>query len=610
MLSQKKKNGFTLIELLVVIALMLSILGIAIVSFINISNKKKQEAWEDVKAQIETAATEYFTANEYLFEGLGEGVTGTISVGKLVTEDYINKITDPMSGKSISTCAVVLVESKNNKLTAMFDENSKTSPETNCDSDNSIEITEPGAPNITGIMISKLDNKNNPYNNWYHDGARFTLEYNTGGNGPISSILSCKTVNGYCEANSSDGPSIEYSLENSSSENPTASVCFSISNVSGKTSKKCASARIDNIAPRCSVSATPTGWTNKNAIITGVCTDKGSGCNSPTVTRTISNDSPDSGTTESPGSVVDNVGHTAPCRAATVYVDKTKPTCTLKISSNNKMTNGWYLGKTTFAAETVSPDVVKWFYKTDKWNNDTEHKYPDESISGYYITGSGNRKITVNLTDRAGNSGSCDIDVRLYNQCDEVIYKDGTKCSKSCDGGTYNKLAYDKYTNARCSSKDKTSGGSKCNTQPCYATSCSATVTMNNSDCKSSAGNHVSAQLKVQCNGKIDYAEVKYYYPNARNSVCSANTSNEAVCTHYPGGSHTCNSSEKASNNVNGAVFNFTGCATNSLKYKYKVVANGTTIHSYGSSWSTLNYSINLNQEPACNPDRGSAWFN
>lgn len=45
----KKKNGFTLIELLVTIALMLSILGIAIISLVSASNRKKEEAWTSVK---------------------------------------------------------------------------------------------------------------------------------------------------------------------------------------------------------------------------------------------------------------------------------------------------------------------------------------------------------------------------------------------------------------------------------------------------------------------------------------------------------------------------------------------------------------------------------
>ena len=52
----RNKKGFTLVELLVTIALMLSILAIAIVSFIGISNKKKQESYDLVKEQIITAA--------------------------------------------------------------------------------------------------------------------------------------------------------------------------------------------------------------------------------------------------------------------------------------------------------------------------------------------------------------------------------------------------------------------------------------------------------------------------------------------------------------------------------------------------------------------------
>ena len=45
----RDKRGFTLIELLVVIALMLSILGIAVVSFVGISNKKKESSKELIK---------------------------------------------------------------------------------------------------------------------------------------------------------------------------------------------------------------------------------------------------------------------------------------------------------------------------------------------------------------------------------------------------------------------------------------------------------------------------------------------------------------------------------------------------------------------------------
>ena len=85
----KNKKGFTLIELLVTIALMLSILGIAIVSFINVSNKKKEESWQKVQNEAELAAEEYFNTNGYLLEG---DKNATISIGKLVEESYLNVV--------------------------------------------------------------------------------------------------------------------------------------------------------------------------------------------------------------------------------------------------------------------------------------------------------------------------------------------------------------------------------------------------------------------------------------------------------------------------------------------------------------------------------------
>ncbi len=122
----RDKRGFTLIELLVVIALMLSILGIAVVSFVGISNKKKESSKELIKEQIETAALEYFNANEFLFSNLKDESTirGVISVGKLVNDDYLNVVTNPVTGKRIGNCTVVVVKRKNNVFTSDVDDES------------------------------------------------------------------------------------------------------------------------------------------------------------------------------------------------------------------------------------------------------------------------------------------------------------------------------------------------------------------------------------------------------------------------------------------------------------------------------------------------------
>ena len=120
----RDKRGFTLIELLVVIALMLSILGIAVVSFVGISNKKKESSKELIKEQIETAALEYFNANEFLFSNLKDDAFGVISVGKLVNDDYLNVVTNPVTGKRIGNCTIVVVKRKNNVFTSDVDDES------------------------------------------------------------------------------------------------------------------------------------------------------------------------------------------------------------------------------------------------------------------------------------------------------------------------------------------------------------------------------------------------------------------------------------------------------------------------------------------------------
>ena len=190
----KKKNGFTLIELLVVIALMLSILGIAVVSLINTSNKKKKESWEQVKGQIETAAVEYFTANEYLFEGLQNGSIGTISVGKLVNEDYLNKITNPDTGKSVSMCALVNITKDGEKYNATFVNTSTENQVTKCESNNIITVSEPGAPEFEIKDVCENKNGSNEKQNGYCYSETFSVDNSKEKYKPHGKIISKK----YC----------------------------------------------------------------------------------------------------------------------------------------------------------------------------------------------------------------------------------------------------------------------------------------------------------------------------------------------------------------------------------------------------------------------------
>lgn len=105
-----KNKGFTLVELLVVIVLISSITTIAIVSFNNISNTKKKEAYEIVKTQVETAAEQYFSSNEYLLSSIDQNGFARISIGKLVSSDYLNKIINPVTGEAVSYCNYIDVK--------------------------------------------------------------------------------------------------------------------------------------------------------------------------------------------------------------------------------------------------------------------------------------------------------------------------------------------------------------------------------------------------------------------------------------------------------------------------------------------------------------------
>lgn len=400
----KKKNGFTLIELLVTIALMLSILGIAIISLLSASNRKKDEAWTSVKEQIETAAVEYLSSNEYLFEGLSDETTASIPLQTLVELDYINKVTDPRTGKALNECNYVEVTKSKHKYNATY----KDSDDKSCITGSVLKITEPGAPtlnvDVTELSIKKLINKTV----WYKDGAKFDASTDRG-----ASITSCYTTSkDDCEPQN-DNSSLELDYTGKSKISQIRA-CFKATNSSNKSTKECVSINVDNTVPTCTVSSNPNVWTNKDVTITGKCSDSQSGCSSSNVTTTIKTEGKNS---YSPGTVTDNLGHSTTCGTKTVYIDKTAPKISL-IRNNGSVAIKGEATDSLSGVASYSWDSKSWTPYTKAVSKNDVPTYGKQNTHSFYVK------------DNAGNVASKDI--RGYKTCENTtVYTSGDDIAKA-----------------------------------------------------------------------------------------------------------------------------------------------------------------------------------
>lgn len=400
----KKKNGFTLIELLVTIALMLSILGIAIISLVSASNRKKEEAWTSVKEQIETAAVEYLSSNESLFEGLSDETTASIPLQTLVELDYINKVTDPRTGKALNECNYVEVTKSKYKYNATY----KDSDDKSCTTGSVLKITEPGAPtlnvDVTELSIKKLISNTV----WYKDGAKFDASTDRG-----ASITSCYTTsNRDCDPQN-DNSSLELDYTDKSKISQIRA-CFKATNSSNKSTKECVSINVDNTAPTCAVSSNPNIWTNKDVTITGKCSDSESGCSSSKVTTTIKTEGKKS---YSPGTVTDNLGHSTTCGTKTVYIDKTAPKISLIRNNGSVAINGEATDSLSGVAS-YSWDSKSWTPYTKAVSKNDVPTYGKQNTHSFYVK------------DNAGNVASKDI--RGYKTCENTtVYTSGDDIAKA-----------------------------------------------------------------------------------------------------------------------------------------------------------------------------------
>lgn len=242
---KNSKNGFTLIELLVTIVIILSVLGIGIVAFINLSNNKKEESYNLVKKEIIDAAKEYFYVNEYLFDGLEEGSSAIITVGKLVDEDYLNKVTDPRSGKTINYCSRVIVTKKDGKYKTEYEEFEEG---LSCESNNTLLLVEPGAPSIDVKVKEGIEGNNN----WYKSSVIVLALADTNGNGAISKTGICAdtTCNDFKEYSDGDKYEDSYTYFNETSGITT---WYMTENIFGKKAYKSITIKIDKQAPELTI---------------------------------------------------------------------------------------------------------------------------------------------------------------------------------------------------------------------------------------------------------------------------------------------------------------------------------------------------------------------
>ena len=165
----------------------------------------------------------------------------------------------------------------------------------------------------------------------------------------------------------------------------------------------------------------------------------------------------------------------------TLYAHWTANTYKIKFNANLSGTSGTMSDKTcTYDQECTLPNIS--FSKS---------KY---FFLGWSKTASGSKEYAdgakvKNLT--TSPNATVDFYGVWAEACSKVTYKDGTTCNKKCGGGTYNRLAYSYYDGSRCSNKDVPSGGSSCNTKDC----CSSVRYEEGTTCSKSCGGGTYNQI-------------------------------------------------------------------------------------------------------------------
>jgi len=230
----------------------------------------------------------------------------------------------------------------------------------------------------------------------------------------------CSDTNGSGCTTSTSSKSWAYTSGTTTTK--TASLSYTIEDNVGntKTCGKTANVYVDRTPPTCTFSNESTNW-RQSATIKATCSDtNGSGCTTSTSSKSwaYTNGTTTTKTASLSYTIEDNVGNTATCKkTANVYVDRTPPTVTCSVGSDNN-----YQSNNAFFA-----------YCTDSHSgcinsiNDDAYSNFGPMISGFGATTftnikrepddigkitwswpySGSVTVTASYYDKVGNSSTC-----------------------------------------------------------------------------------------------------------------------------------------------------------------------------------------------------------
>lgn len=249
----------------------------------------------------------------------------------------------------------------------------------------------------SSIAITKID-KTKPECVWSGD---INVASNAWTNQNRSISVSCNDLGGSnCNVNT-----LNKSWLFNTGTTRTTDLSYEIKDNAGNVTvcSKTANVFVDKTPPTCINSGGSASWTNKDITLTGNCSDTGgSGCKD-NVIRTISSDT--NSTTESPGTVYDNVGNAKKCSSdQIVRIDKTLPTVSYNLgggmayeSNKTIRVTGYDTNFSYMNVHVYKYNGNGYVYSSDKSvSNHTSSIYDVNLTSGKWI-------VYSQVYDKAGN---------------------------------------------------------------------------------------------------------------------------------------------------------------------------------------------------------------